>query len=132
MKTVSSILFFSFIVLTLTSCTKESFDQKIVGKWQISEVSGFNGTNYYSTTVPEASRSTIEVFDNGGFVETMPASWGGTSCTGTYSILKENQAQFRSNCSGADNVTFNISKKTLIRTKAERDDMVTEKFIKIQ
>ena len=35
MKTVRSILFTSLFALLLTSCTKESFDEKIVGKWQI-------------------------------------------------------------------------------------------------
>jgi hypothetical protein len=88
MKTVNSILFFSFIILSLTSCTKESFDQKIVGKWEIrEEFAGYAmGGNFQWNAIPDQHRYSIEFREDGNFTETRAPGNSPNVCAGNYTI----------------------------------------------
>ena len=130
MKTVHSILLTSLLALSLSSCTKESFDEKIVGKWQIQEVyNGYaNGGNFQWTAVPDQYRSIMEFHDNGTFTES-----SGRYCTaGTYTVINDDQIQINSNCFVEPFILYvNLSKKELTITHPVREGEVKEKFIRL-
>ena len=134
MKTVHSILLTSLFALFLTSCTKESFDEKIVGKWQIQEVyNGYaNGGNFQWTTVPEQYRSVIEFYENGNYNESKSSMSFPYSCSGTYLIINGNQVQINPACySDPYILSVNLSKKELTITHQVREGQVKEKFIRL-
>ena len=130
MKTVHSLILTSLIALFLSSCTKESFEEKIVGKWQIQEVyNGYaNGGNFQWTAVPDQYRSVMEFHDNGTFAES-----SGRYCTGgTYTVINDDQIQINSNCFVEPFILYvNLSKKELTITHPVREGEVKEKFIRL-
>ena len=134
MKTVYSILLASLFTLLFTSCTKESFDEKIVGKWQIQEVyNGYtNGGNFQWTTVPDLNRSVIEFLENGNFNENKASGSYPNSCSGTYTLINENQVQINSTCNSAPYIlSVNLSNKELTITHSVREGEIKEKFIRL-
>jgi hypothetical protein len=135
MKTVYSILLTSLLALFLSSCTKESFDEKIVGKWQEQQVyAGYlNGGNFQWNTVPQQFQNVLEFLDNGSFIEIDQAGNPlPDTCGGTYKIINENQVEINSTCNNAPyTLSLYISKKELIITHKVIEGEIKQKFIKL-
>ena len=133
MKTVHSILLTSLLAF-LSSCTKESFDENIVGKWQIQEiyVPDDTGRDSYWTTIPEQYRTVIEFKNNGNFNETPPAGWTADYCAGTYTLIKKDKVQINSVCyTDPYSLSVNISEKELTIFEFTRAGEAKKKFVRI-
>lgn len=134
MKTVHSILLTSLLALFLTSCTKESFDEKIVGKWQRKELyrSSNNGSDFQWTAVPDPDYTDIEFSENGRFSRFLISGRCGTSCSGTYLIINNDQIQINSHCYDDPTIlAVNLSKKELTIIYHFPDGQVKEKFVRL-
>src|SRR3982751_6639577 len=125
MKTVNSILFFSFILLSLTSCTKdsESFDQKIVGKWQISEIyNGIAGSPFGWNTIQEQYKYSIQFQEDGSFIKTEAPGSSPSVCTGTYTLTNQNEIILNSVCNNSsEKLNLNLTSKALTITYQVRE-----------
>ena len=133
MKTVRCILFTSLFALLLTSCTKESFDEKIVGKWQIQGMYQPDARGQISWwNIPEQDRSVIEFYENGSFVENSPGSYSLNYCDGTYTLNTKDQIQINSTCNTVPfTLEVNLTKKELTIIHQVREGQVKEKFIRL-
>ena len=135
MKTLSSILFFTIIIFSLTSCTKESFDKKIVGKWQIKEIyNGIAGSPFRWNTIPEEYRYSIEFLEDGSFIKTEGPVNLPNVCMGTYSLPNENEIILSSRCinSSQSPNNLNLAHEALTITYEVFEGEIKEKFIKVQ
>ena len=133
MKTVHSIFLTSLLVLFLSSCTKENFDDKIVCKWQIQGMYQPDARGQISWwNIPEQDRSVIEFHEDGSFVESSPGSYSLNYCAGTYVLNSNDQIQINSTCNTVPFIlAVNLSKKELTIIHQVREGLVREKFIRL-
>jgi hypothetical protein len=135
MKTINILQVTLLIALSFTSCKKENFSERIVGKWQIQEVfNGYsNGGDFRWSTVPSQYQSSLEFNANGGFKEVRATGFLPAQCTGIYRLLSNGEIQVLSDCSATPyNLSISVSNKVLTITHFVREGEVKEKFIKVE
>ncbi len=135
MKTTIILQVILLLGLSFTSCKKENFNEKIIGKWQIQEVfNGYsNGGDFRWSTVPSQYKNSLEFNANGGFKEVRATGNLPVQCTGNYSLLSNGDIQVVSDCSSTPyNLSISVSNEVLIINHLVREGEIKEKFIKVK
>lgn len=133
MKAINILWLFFLLYLPFTSCKKESFNDRLAGKWQIKEMNSGYWSDFKWVNVPGPNQLIREFTTNGNYKESFPAGSFPWQCSGTYSIQNDKEVQIFKNCnSGPDEFDVVITDKVMMITYPTPEGEIKEKYNKVE